>query len=59
MSGMRRRFAGSDYVASVDPVNKDTGSPTGYALRLLVEPERRAATPASDWQASESATRTA
>jgi len=43
----------------VDPVNKDTGSPTGYALRLLVEPERRAATPASDWQASESATRTA
>jgi hypothetical protein len=43
----------------VDPVSNDTGSPTGYALRLMVEPERRAATPAAEWQASETATRTA
>jgi hypothetical protein len=43
----------------VDPVSNDTGSPTGYALRLMVEPERRAATPAAEWQTSETATRTA
>ena len=43
----------------VDPVSNDTGAPTGYALRLMVEPERRASSPASEWQATESATRTA
>src|SRR4029079_10368163 len=38
----------------VDPVSNDTGAPTGYALRLLVEPERRAAAaPAPEWQATE------
>jgi len=34
-----------------------TGAPTGYALRLLVEPERRADN--QPWQSNESATRTA
>ncbi len=44
----------------VDPVSNDTGAPTGYALRLLVEPERRAATtPAPEWQSGETTTRTA
>ncbi len=45
----------------VDPVSNDTGAPTGYALRLLVEPERRGATtPAPEWQQTgETTTRTA
>jgi hypothetical protein len=46
-------------VFRVGPVSNDTGAPTGYALRLLVEPERRAATTTTEWQANESATRTA
>ena len=41
----------------VGPVSNDTGAPTGYALRLLVEPARRADN--QPWQANESATRTA
>lgn len=38
-----------------------TGAPTEYALRLLVEPERRAAaaTPRTEWTADASHTRTA
>jgi len=43
----------------VGPVSNDTGAPTGYALRLLVEPERRVATPPKEWPADEDATRTA
>jgi len=40
-------------------VSNDTGAPTDYALRLLVEPERRAETADTRWQSSEEATRTA
>jgi hypothetical protein len=37
-----------------------TGAPTEYALRLLVEPERRAATPSgSEWTGESGRTRTA
>jgi hypothetical protein len=43
----------------VGPVSNDTGAPTGYALRLLVEPERRAATADTEWESREEATRTA
>ena len=43
----------------VGPVSNDTGAPTDYALRLLVEPERRAETADTRWQSSEEATRTA
>jgi len=46
-------------VFRVGPVSNDTGAPSGYALRLLVEPERRAGTTTTEWQGSESATRTA
>lgn len=42
----------------VGPVSNDTGAPTGYALRLLVEPQRQAASPDATWQADD-ATRTA
>jgi hypothetical protein len=43
----------------VGPVSNDTGAPTEYALRLLVEPERQAAAPAVAWQSDATATRTA
>jgi hypothetical protein len=43
----------------VGPVSNDTGAPTEYALRLLVEPERRAAASAPEWQATAEATKTA
>lgn len=46
-------------VFRVGPVSNDTGAPTGYALRLLVEPERRTGTTTNEWQANEGATRTA
>ena len=43
----------------VGPVSNDTGAPTGYALRLLVEPERRTQSPGADWTTNAGATRTA
>jgi hypothetical protein len=43
----------------VGPVSNDTGAPTEYALRLLVEPARQPAAPAVEWQSDGSATRTA
>jgi hypothetical protein len=43
----------------VGPVSNDTAAPTEYALRLLDEPERQPAAPATAWQSDESATRTA
>ena len=41
----------------VDAVSDNTGAPTGYALRLLVEPERSAGSPSTTWESD--ATRTA
>ena len=41
----------------VGPCTQATGAPTEYALRLLVEPERK--TGASGWDASEGCSRTA
>jgi hypothetical protein len=43
----------------VGPVSDDTGAPTDYGLRLLVEPARQPATSSTDWQAEGGATRTA
>jgi hypothetical protein len=43
----------------VGPVSNDTGAPTEYALRLLVEPERRAAGQPLPWQPAAGETRTA
>jgi hypothetical protein len=36
----------------VGPYSDQTGAPTEYALRLLVEPERQASSPAAGWQAA-------
>jgi hypothetical protein len=43
----------------VGPVSDDTGAPTEYGLRLLVEPARQAASPSAAWDADGGATRTA
>ena len=43
----------------VGPVSDDTGAPTEYGLRLLVEPARQAAGPSAQWQGDGGATRTA
>ena len=43
----------------VGPVSNDTGAPTEYALRLLVEPERRTQGADTEWRTNEGATRTA
>ena len=43
----------------VGPVSDDTGAPTEYGLRLLVEPARQAASASAQWQAEGGATRTA
>jgi hypothetical protein len=43
----------------VGPFSDATGAPMEYGLRLLVEPERHAGAPPSDWQTSASASRTA
>jgi hypothetical protein len=43
----------------VGPVSNDTGAPTEYALRLLVEPERQPATQTPEWQSDGGVTRTA
>lgn len=43
----------------VGPFSNDTGAPTEYALRLLVEPERQGASQGVTWQAAASETRTA
>jgi hypothetical protein len=43
----------------VDPVSDLTGAPTGYALRLLVEPARQSATTDPAWQSDAGHTRTA
>jgi hypothetical protein len=45
-------------VFRVGPYSDQTGAPSEYALRLLVEPERNAASPDA-WQGAASATRTA
>ena len=45
-------------VFRVGPYSDQTGAPSEYALRLLVEPERQAASP-DGWQGAASATRTA
>jgi hypothetical protein len=42
----------------VGPYSDQTGAPTEYALRLLVEPERQASSPAG-WQPGAGETRTA
>ena len=44
-------------VFRVGPCSQATGAPTEYALRLLVEPERRSALDTANWQAQ--GTRTA
>jgi hypothetical protein len=46
-------------VFRVGPFSDQTGAPTDYALRLLVEPERHAATPDVAWQHAASETRSA
>jgi hypothetical protein len=43
----------------VGPYSDQTGAPTEYALRLLVEPERQVSAPDLAWTAPASATRTA
>lgn len=43
----------------VGPVSNDTGAPTEYALRLLVEPQRQPATQTPEWQSDGGVTRTA
>jgi len=43
----------------VGPVSNDTGAPTEYGLRLMVEPERQPATQGTAWQAVGTETRTA
>lgn len=54
-----RRSTVLSAIFRVGPVSNDTGAPTEYALRLLVEPERQAAThPDPSWQ-TDDATRTA
>ena len=45
-------------VFRVGPYSDQTGAPSEYALRLLVEPERHAGSPDA-WQGAASATRTA
>jgi hypothetical protein len=46
-------------VFRVGAFSDQTGAPTDYALRLLVEPERHAATPHVTWQRAASETRSA
>ena len=47
-------------VFRVGPCSQATGSPTDYALRLLVEPERKsAAAPSPQWDARAECSRTA
>jgi hypothetical protein len=43
----------------VGPVSNDTGAPTEYGLRLMVEPERQSGTQSTEWQSDGGATRTA
>jgi len=43
----------------VEPVSDLTGAPSGYALRLLVEPERPSATTDARWHSDAGHTRTA
>ena len=43
----------------VGPYSDQTGAPSEYALRLLVEPERRASAPDLAWPVAASGTRTA
>lgn len=54
-----RKSAVLSAVFRVGPVSDATGSPTEYALRLLVEPERQPVAPPSPWQATPGASRTA
>jgi len=46
-------------VFRVGPFSDQTGAPTEYALRLLVEPQRQSSAPDGPWQASANETRTA
>jgi hypothetical protein len=43
----------------VGPFSDQTGAPSEYALRLLVEPERRASAPDLTWPVAATGTRTA
>lgn len=54
-----RRATVLSAIFRVGPVSDDTGAPTEYGLRLLVEPARQGASPAAEWQADGGATRTA
>jgi hypothetical protein len=46
-------------VFRVGPVSDATGAPSEYALRLLVEPGRQAASAPAPWESETAATRTA
>ena len=54
-----RRSSVLSAIFRVGPVSEATGAPVEYGLRLLVEPERQAATGGAAWQAPAEATRTA
>ncbi len=54
-----RRSSVLSAIFRVGPISEATGAPVEYGLRLLVEPERQAATGDVAWQAEPGASRTA